>query len=215
MHSDSTQETKIFEIASTVADACAIAASEASGSTAAHIRQQAVEVLVPLHQLLLNNKHLAGMLQAKLTRSQLSFDTGPHNVQFGMNSLATNRFDADIERQLLADGFHFTELSELGESPDVGSARSDLQQDSPYGQDFDHSQLLRTSSGQTAHHSTHAQGPGSSSGQFSWNDVGSADMPFGYSSDQNFGTTFQQLDYGVDPLSEFRYNPSNSTHTPR
>ena len=66
------QETKIFEIASTVADACSIAARDSHPFN--ELKQQSRDVLTQLKDLLSNNQHLSNMLQNKIAQTPLSLD---------------------------------------------------------------------------------------------------------------------------------------------
>lgn len=149
-------------------------------------------MLAELHRLLLKNKHLAGMLQAKLVKNRLSLDVERSDNEYTMDYSAANVLDAEIERQLQEDGFIFTEFHGMTEGSDPGSTESGLQHVSPPGQDFDQLQ---------GHHSITTQETRPDSTYLSWNNGILADSTLTYPSNFDLGPAFQRFDSAPEPTS--------------
>ena len=101
-------------------DACTF--NEAEGPTPA-LRHQAIDVLDQMYRLLGKNPQLANMLRVKLAQARLFLHFGSQNEENFNPSPNTNPIDPEIDRQLQAHGFHFTEPQELAESPDTALAK--------------------------------------------------------------------------------------------
>ena len=109
-------------------DACTF--NEAEGPTPA-LRHQAINILNQMYRLLGRNPQLANMLRAKLAQGRIFPHIGNQNEENFNPSPNTNPIDPEIDRQLQAHGFHFTEPQELAESPDTASLHSDRNNTSP------------------------------------------------------------------------------------
>lgn len=116
-------ETKIFEIASTVADACNTRAGVEDHAYSNSNLLQAQNVLAQLQHFLFRNPSLANMLHAKMSRLRMN-ESGLQPVR----GQETRPYaDDEIERQLQAHGFHFTEpVSGLDESPEADAMTADM-----------------------------------------------------------------------------------------
>lgn len=84
-----------------------------------------------MHHLLSKNQQLANMLQSKITQTRLSLDFGAQDDGMLQTDTASVFIDPEIERQLQAHGFHFTEFTGCEDSPDTGSLTSELHHASP------------------------------------------------------------------------------------
>ena len=83
------------------------------------------DVLSQLQKLLSKNKHLTMMLASKIARNQQSgsYERESHAVPPATGEM--NSMELDIERQLQAHGFDFTDPMGLGQSPETESLNSD------------------------------------------------------------------------------------------
>ena len=118
-------ELKVFEIASSVVDAVVLGVASMSTQDLGPSGTPE-DILARLHRLLKRNKHLDSKLRAKIATIQqsqqllTSLNTGllPGNV-------AGNVMDLDIEQQLQAHGFDFSEPLRPDASPSEDSLTSD------------------------------------------------------------------------------------------
>ena len=123
-------ETKVFEIACSVADAIALSAT---GSTHPDLsdQKQARDTLSQLQKLLTKNKKLSTMLASRISkdRQRGSFD---QSSNFGPPAAEDmNMMDLEIEQQLQAHGFDFTDPMAFGQSPDTESLNNEHIERSP------------------------------------------------------------------------------------
>jgi hypothetical protein len=71
------------------------------------------------------------MLQARLIQVNLTLNRSPGHA-VGLHDVDSQiLLDPEIEQQLQAHGFHFTELQGISESPDTASMGSEVQRASP------------------------------------------------------------------------------------
>jgi hypothetical protein len=117
------QDTKIFEIASTVADAC-VASASGSAPESSMNWQQTYDMMLQMRNLLTRNDNIAKLLQAKITQMQLTAGLGGHKQAKGQ-IITPLQIDPEIDRQLEADGFHFTDFGQFEDSPETTSTMSD------------------------------------------------------------------------------------------
>lgn len=200
-------DTKIFEIASTVADAYAFAASDSTQSSSFYLGQ-AKDVLDQLQQLLSRNAQLARMLQTKISQSR------PHDFglqQDFMSPLQGNApfMDAEIERQLQAHGFHFTEPLGPEQSPGTDSMTGDMNQVSP--QSYPGSSGVRDQQRLERHHSATAMGPQGSLANASpdWTSMQASNAGMGYSSLSPFSQMMPEMDFDFNALGVTQTQPFN------
>lgn len=71
------------------------------------------------------------MLRSKIAQANLSVQRGSQGEAGYTDAMDTQSIDPEIEQQLQAHGFHFTELQAVVESPDTGSIGSELNNASP------------------------------------------------------------------------------------
>lgn len=78
-----------------------------------------------MHRVLLRNQHLASLLQAKIVRMQLLPGLDSPSSVTSRSAVNLPPIDPEIESQLEAHGFHFTDLGDFEESPETSSTMSD------------------------------------------------------------------------------------------
>ncbi len=138
-------ETKVFEIASTVADTIAMGATR-------DVLPEQLQISSPqtifssLQKLLARNSRLYGMLQAKIGGLQVLSTSDP--VASIHAPVSTDTLDIEIEQQLQAHGFDFTDPFRAGQSPDEESQPSS----SGFSPGLDHSSTLGIARNETYAH---------------------------------------------------------------
>lgn len=123
------QELKIFEIASSVVDAVVLGVSNNKSQNAGNSGSPE-DVLARMQRLLMRNEKLDSMLCTKIATVQqnqhllIGLNTGPLSSSSDVG-LQTNAMDLDIDQQLQAHGFDFSEPLQVGVSPSEDSLGSE------------------------------------------------------------------------------------------
>ncbi len=118
------KETKVFEIACTVADAITLGATAPTQPDQSD-QNMAREVLSQLQKLLLKNKKLCAMLNKRVANDRQQRGSGQSPGSLQSMTADSKQMDFDIEQQLKAHGFDFTDPMVFGQSPDTESLSSD------------------------------------------------------------------------------------------
>lgn len=118
------KETKLFEIACTVVDVVRLSATRAAQPDQIDQRL-ARDVLSQLQKMLQKNNKLYAMLNDRVANSRHREGSRQNPGSLQPVTADSKQMNLEIEQQLQAHGFNFTDLMVFGQSPDTESLSSD------------------------------------------------------------------------------------------